>query len=261
MPYDQKAASGILSVQRLAVPQARRAQAADRSPLATAGSFRFRADHAEREILARRHRFPIRLKPRSPAPAIPPVRSPKPHSEPPERTLFSALQKPPARDISCWLARPNAARGNTPPDSDQSPLSSEHVESIRAAADESLLASRGRRRQSDGDLGPLAAEVSDRQARADRDARLVLRAAHQPRADAGGLPLARQRTAAEALFDDYNYRVFSARIGNVYTAALLNQWVRWAFGVEAPSDEIWEQDGRYYDPFAAEHRAERLCIA
>ncbi|KVD70178.1 hypothetical protein WS62_12910 [Burkholderia sp. ABCPW 14] len=53
----------------------------------------------------------------------------------------------------------------------------------------------------------------------------------------------------EALFDDYHYRVFSARIGNVYTAALLNQWVRWAFGVEAPSDEIWEQNGRYYDPF------------
>lgn len=47
----------------------------------------------------------------------------------------------------------------------------------------------------------------------------------------------------------YNYGVFSARTGNVYTAAALRQWVHWALGIESPPSEIWEKHGRYIDPF------------
>ncbi|MGV3572505.1 MAG: GSCFA domain-containing protein [Ramlibacter sp.] len=47
----------------------------------------------------------------------------------------------------------------------------------------------------------------------------------------------------------YNYGIFSGRTGNIYTASLLRQWVRWALGDAAPPDEAWEQDGRFYDPF------------
>lgn len=47
----------------------------------------------------------------------------------------------------------------------------------------------------------------------------------------------------------FNYGVFSFRTGNIYTAKALRQWMEWAFGVvEAPS-EVWEKDGRFYDPF------------
>lgn len=47
----------------------------------------------------------------------------------------------------------------------------------------------------------------------------------------------------------YNYNVFSARTGNIYTTSLLKQWVSWAVaGVEVPK-EVWIKDGRYYDPF------------
>lgn len=47
----------------------------------------------------------------------------------------------------------------------------------------------------------------------------------------------------------FNYGVFTARTGNIYTVSLLNQWVRWALGEESPQAEIWEKDGRFYDPF------------
>jgi hypothetical protein len=47
----------------------------------------------------------------------------------------------------------------------------------------------------------------------------------------------------------FHYDVFSARLGNVYTVALLKQWVSWAFGLRAPSAEIWGAGGRYFDPF------------
>lgn len=46
----------------------------------------------------------------------------------------------------------------------------------------------------------------------------------------------------------FNYGVFSARTGNIYTVSLLRQWVDWASGV-APPEECWEKDGRFYDPF------------
>jgi len=47
----------------------------------------------------------------------------------------------------------------------------------------------------------------------------------------------------------FNYGIFSFRTGNIYTAAALRQWVEWAFGLTDVPDEIWEKDGRFYDPF------------
>jgi hypothetical protein len=47
----------------------------------------------------------------------------------------------------------------------------------------------------------------------------------------------------------FNYNVFSARTANIYTTSLLRQWVKWCNDeVDVPS-EIWEKDGRYFDPF------------
>lgn len=46
----------------------------------------------------------------------------------------------------------------------------------------------------------------------------------------------------------FGYGVFSFRTGNIYTAALLRQWVEAAFGVMPLDDEFWEQDGRVFDP-------------
>ncbi|WP_141441384.1 GSCFA domain-containing protein [Vreelandella titanicae] len=47
----------------------------------------------------------------------------------------------------------------------------------------------------------------------------------------------------------FNYDVFSARTGNIYTTSLLKQWTEWAFNRKDIPSEIWEEDGRYYDPF------------
>lgn len=47
----------------------------------------------------------------------------------------------------------------------------------------------------------------------------------------------------------FNYGVFSARTGNIYTTAMLLQWTRWALGRARPPKEIWEEGGRFHDPF------------
>lgn len=47
----------------------------------------------------------------------------------------------------------------------------------------------------------------------------------------------------------FNYGVFSARTGNIYTVSLLKQWVEWATKEKTTPDEIWEKDGRFFDPF------------
>jgi hypothetical protein len=47
----------------------------------------------------------------------------------------------------------------------------------------------------------------------------------------------------------YNYGIFSARTGNIYTVSLLKQWVSWASSEMSVPDEVWEKEGRYYDPF------------
>lgn len=48
---------------------------------------------------------------------------------------------------------------------------------------------------------------------------------------------------------DFNYNIFSARTGNIYTTTLLKQWTDWALGAKDIPKEIWEKDGRFYDPF------------
>lgn len=47
----------------------------------------------------------------------------------------------------------------------------------------------------------------------------------------------------------YSYGVFSSRTGNIYTVSLLKQWLLWAKQDEKQPDEVWEQGGRYIDPF------------
>lgn len=51
------------------------------------------------------------------------------------------------------------------------------------------------------------------------------------------------------MVEKYNYNVFSARTGNIYTTTLLEQWISWAVGRSEPPSEVWEKGGRFYDPF------------
>lgn len=53
---------------------------------------------------------------------------------------------------------------------------------------------------------------------------------------------------SESLARRYNYGVFSARTGNIYTTPMLLQWLEYAFGKRRQLDEVWEKDGRFYDP-------------
>ncbi len=53
-----------------------------------------------------------------------------------------------------------------------------------------------------------------------------------------------EKSAAEL-----NYGIFSSRTANIYTASLLLQWISWASGEAETPDEIWESEGRFYDPF------------
>ena len=48
---------------------------------------------------------------------------------------------------------------------------------------------------------------------------------------------------------DYHYGTFSFRTGNIYTPKMLLQWLTWAMTDAEPPDEVWEKDGRFYDPF------------
>ncbi len=46
----------------------------------------------------------------------------------------------------------------------------------------------------------------------------------------------------------FGYNVFSFRTGNIYTPAMLEQWLELAYGARDEVEEIWEEDGRFYDP-------------
>ena len=46
-----------------------------------------------------------------------------------------------------------------------------------------------------------------------------------------------------------HYGVYSARYGNVYTSRQLLHLLRRAYGRFTPADDVWEQNGRYTDPF------------
>lgn len=47
----------------------------------------------------------------------------------------------------------------------------------------------------------------------------------------------------------FNYSVFSCRTANIYTTSQLLQWTRWALSNETPPPDVWEQEGRFFDPF------------
>jgi hypothetical protein len=47
----------------------------------------------------------------------------------------------------------------------------------------------------------------------------------------------------------FGYGLFSARYGNIYTARQLLQLFERAFEGRVPQEDVWEQDGRYFDPF------------
>ena len=47
----------------------------------------------------------------------------------------------------------------------------------------------------------------------------------------------------------FNYNVFSARTGNIYTTSLLKQWTEWALEKAPVPEEMWIENGRYFDPF------------
>lgn len=47
----------------------------------------------------------------------------------------------------------------------------------------------------------------------------------------------------------FNYNIFSSRTGNIYTSSLLKQWTRWALNEDQAPNEIWEKEGRFFDPF------------
>lgn len=51
----------------------------------------------------------------------------------------------------------------------------------------------------------------------------------------------------DALANDHGYRLYSARYGNIYTAAQLLQLYDEACGRITPADPVWEKDQRYHD--------------
>ena len=54
---------------------------------------------------------------------------------------------------------------------------------------------------------------------------------------------------SEAGIAKFNYNVFSARTGNIYTVDILRQWCEWATDRSEQPEEIWEAGGRFFDPF------------
>jgi len=56
-------------------------------------------------------------------------------------------------------------------------------------------------------------------------------------------------TLPKSLQSAHGYGLFSFRTGNIYSPVLLEQWVRWAFDRATMEQEVWEADGRYFDPF------------
>jgi hypothetical protein len=58
----------------------------------------------------------------------------------------------------------------------------------------------------------------------------------------------------------FNYEVFSARTGNIYTASLLRQWVSWAVGDVTIPSEVWCKDNRLFRSVPTEYRTEWLRV-
>ena len=56
-------------------------------------------------------------------------------------------------------------------------------------------------------------------------------------------------TLTQAVAETYQYGLYSARWGNIYTARQLRQLFRRAHNTFRPHDDIWEQDGTFIDPY------------
>jgi hypothetical protein len=52
-----------------------------------------------------------------------------------------------------------------------------------------------------------------------------------------------------AHLEDFGYGLFSCRYGNIYTSRQLLQLIERSEGTCRAGDELWEQDGRVFDPF------------
>ena len=50
-------------------------------------------------------------------------------------------------------------------------------------------------------------------------------------------------------YSDFGFNMYSARYGNLYSARQLLQMFRRAHGQFTPLEDVWEKDGRFYDPF------------
>ena len=55
--------------------------------------------------------------------------------------------------------------------------------------------------------------------------------------------------ATPAIAREFNYGVFSARYGNIYTARQLLQLFDRVYGRLVADDDIWEENGRFFDPY------------
>jgi hypothetical protein len=49
--------------------------------------------------------------------------------------------------------------------------------------------------------------------------------------------------------ESFGYGLYSARYGNIYTARQLLQLFQRVYGRYCPRDDVWEDNGRYYDPY------------
>jgi hypothetical protein len=56
------------------------------------------------------------------------------------------------------------------------------------------------------------------------------------------------RSLNEDIRRRFGYDIFSFRTGNIYTTRLLHQWLAWSLDRSLIDEEVWESDGRYYDP-------------
>lgn len=54
--------------------------------------------------------------------------------------------------------------------------------------------------------------------------------------------------ATPALKRAHGYGIYSFRTGSIYTVAVLRQWVEAALGVRPLDAELWQADGRWFDP-------------
>ncbi len=53
----------------------------------------------------------------------------------------------------------------------------------------------------------------------------------------------------QELAERFGYGIYTARTGNIYTARQLLQLVQRAYGRLHPADDVWEEAGRFHDPF------------